>query len=380
MVAADSHDLIRVRGARENNLKDVSLEVPKRRLTVFTGVSGSGKSSLVFGTIAAESQRMINETYSAFVQGFMPTMARPEVDVLEGLTTAILVDQERIGSNPRSTVGTVSDINAKLRILYSRLAEPNLGSPNAYSFNVATISGKGAVTIEKGETKEVERRSFSVNGGMCPHCEGMGTATDIDITQIVDETKSVNDGAITIPGFKVGGWSVRMYSESGLFDPDTPVRDFTPEERHALLHLEGEKVVINGTNITYDGLIPRIQRSFLSKDRDGMQKHIREFVDRAVVFTVCPECRGTRLNAAARSSYLAGKSIAEVCAMQISDLDSWLAEITDAGVQPLVASLRETVRAFVDIGLGYLSLERSSGSLSGERRSGSSSSATWVRR
>lgn len=365
MVAADSHDLIRVRGARENNLKDVSLEVPKRRLTVFTGVSGSGKSSLVFGTIAAESQRMINETYSAFVQGFMPTMARPEVDVLEGLTTAILVDQERIGSNPRSTVGTVSDINAKLRILYSRLAEPNLGSPNAYSFNVATISGKGAVTIEKGETKEVERRSFSVNGGMCPHCEGMGTATDIDITQIVDETKSVNDGAITIPGFKVGGWSVRMYSESGLFDPDTPVRDFTPEERHALLHLEGEKVVINGTNITYDGLIPRIQRSFLSKDRDGMQKHIREFVDRAVVFTVCPECRGTRLNAAARSSYLAGKSIAEVCAMQISDLDSWLAEITDAGVQPLVASLRETVRAFVDIGLGYLSLERSSGSLSG---------------
>ncbi|WP_453984060.1 ATP-binding cassette domain-containing protein [Brevibacterium casei] len=365
MVAADSHDVIRVRGARENNLKDVSLEVPKRRLTVFTGVSGSGKSSLVFGTIAAESQRMINETYSAFVQGFMPTMARPEVDVLEGLTTAILVDQERIGSNPRSTVGTVSDINAKLRILYSRLAELNLGSPNAYSFNVATISGKGAVTIEKGETKEVERRSFSVNGGMCPHCEGMGTATDIDITQIVDETKSVNDGAITIPGFKVGGWSVRMYSESGLFDPDTPVSDFTPEERRALLHLEGEKVVINGTNITYDGLIPRIQRSFLSKDRDGMQKHIREFVDRAVVFTVCPECRGTRLNAAARSSYLAGKSIAEVCAMQISDLDSWLAEITDVGVQPLVASLRETVRAFVDIGLGYLSLERSSGSLSG---------------
>lgn len=365
MVAADSHDLIRVQGARENNLKDVSLEVPKRRLTVFTGVSGSGKSSLVFGTIAAESQRMINETYSAFVQGFMPTMARPEVDVLEGLTTAILVDQERIGSNPRSTVGTVSDINAKLRILYSRLAEPNLGSPNAYSFNVATISGKGAVTIEKGDSKEVERRSFSVNGGMCPHCEGMGTATDIDITQIVDERKSVNGGAITIPGFKVGGWSVRMYSESGLFDPDKPVQDFTPEERRALLHLEGKKVVINGTNITYDGLIPRIQRSFLSKDRDGMQKHIREFVDRAVVFTVCPECRGTRLNAAARSSYLAGKSIAEVCAMQISDLDSWLAEITDAGVQPLVASLRETVRAFVDIGLGYLSLERSSGSLSG---------------
>ena len=362
---ADSHDLIQVRGARENNLKDVSVDVPKRRLTVFTGVSGSGKSSLVFGTIAAESQRMINETYSAFVQGFMPTMARPDVDVLSGLTTAILVDQERIGSNPRSTVGTVSDINAKLRILYSRLAEPNLGSPNAYSFNVATISGKGAVTIEKGETKEVERRTFTVNGGMCPHCEGMGTATDIDISEIVDESKSINDGAITIPGFKVGGWSVRFYSESGLFDPDKPVGEFTESERHALLHLEGEKIVINGTNMTYDGLIPRINRSFLSKDRDGMQKHIREFVDRAVVFTVCPECQGTRLNAAARSSLLAGKSIAEVCAMEISDLSTWLDEIDDPTVVPLLDSLRETVQAFVDIGLGYLSLERSSGSLSG---------------
>lgn len=363
--AADSHDLIRVRGARENNLRDVSVDLPKRRLTVFTGVSGSGKSSLVFGTIAAESQRMINETYSAFVQGFMPQMARPDVDVLEGLTTAILDDQERIGANPRSTVGTVSDINAKLRILYSRLAAPNLGSPNAYSFNVATISGKGAVTTVKGDVKEVERREFSVNGGMCPHCEGMGTATDIDVTQIVDESKSINEGAITVPGFKVGGWSVRFYAESGFFDPDVPVGEFTAAQRRALLDLEGEKIVVSGTNLTYDGLIPKIRKSFLSKDRDGMQKHIREFVDRAVVFTECPECHGTRLNAAARSSLLAGKSIAEVCAMEISDLTAWLDEIDDPGVAPLVASLKETVQAFVDIGLGYLSLERSSGSLSG---------------
>ncbi len=363
--AADSHDLIRVRGARENNLRDVSVDLPKRRLTVFTGVSGSGKSSLVFGTIAAESQRMINETYSAFVQGFMPQMARPDVDVLENLTTAILVDQERIGANPRSTVGTVSDINAKLRILYSRLAEPNLVSPNAYSFNVATISGKGAVTTVKGDAKEVERREFSVNGGMCPHCEGMGTATDIDVAQIVDESKSINEGAITVPGFKVGGWSVRFYAESGFFDPDVPVAEFTAAQRRALLDLEGEKIVVSGTNLTYDGLIPKIRKSFLSKDRDGMQKHIREFVDRAVVFTECPECHGTRLNAAARSSLLAGKSIAEVCAMEISDLTAWLDEIDDPGVAPLVTSLKETVQAFVDIGLGYLSLERSSGSLSG---------------
>lgn len=362
---ADNHDLICVRGGRENNLKNVDLDLPKRRLTVFTGVSGSGKSSLVFSTIAAESQRMINESYSAFVQGFMPTMSRPDVDVLEGLTTAIIVDQERIGANPRSTVGTVTDINAKLRILYSRLAEPNLGSTNAYSFNVATISGKGAVTIDKGDSKEVERRTFNVNGGMCPHCEGMGTATDIDVDQIVDRSKSLNEGAITIPGFKVGGWSVRFYSESGFFDPDKPVAEFTPEEMDKLLNVQGEKIVISGTNMTYDGLIPRIQRSFLSKDRDSMQKHVRAFVDRAVVYTTCPECEGTRLNPAARSSYLAGKSIAEVVAMQVSDLPDWLALITDTGVSPLVESLQETIAAFVDIGLGYLSLDRASGSLSG---------------
>ncbi|WP_259356762.1 excinuclease ABC subunit UvrA [Brevibacterium sediminis] len=365
MHSADSHDLIRVSGARENNLKNVSVEIPKRRLTVFTGVSGSGKSSLVFHTIAAESQRMINETYSAFVQGFMPAMARPEVDVLEGLTTAIIVDQERIGANPRSTVGTVSDINAKLRTLFARLAEPNLGSTNAYSFNVATLSGKGAVTIDKGEGKQVERKAFSVNGGMCPHCEGMGTATDISIAEVVDESKSLNDGAITVPGYKPGGWSVRMFSESGYFDPDKPVADFDEKERHYLLYAEGEKVRINGTNITFDGLIPRIQRSFLSKDRDSMQKHIREFVDRAVVFTTCPECAGTRLNGAARSSLIAGKSIADVCALQISDITGWLDQIEPGAASALLDSLRADVRAFNDIGLGYLSLDRSAGSLSG---------------
>ena len=365
MHAADSHDLIRVSGARENNLKNVSVDLPKRRLTVFTGVSGSGKSSLVFDTIAAESQRMINETYSAFVQGFMPAMARPEVDVLEGLTTAVLVDQERIGANPRSTVGTVSDINAKLRTLFARLAEPNLGSTNAYSFNVATISGKGAVSIAKGEGTQVERRTFSVNGGMCPNCEGMGTATDIDLGEVIDESRSLNDGAITIPGYKPGGWSVRMFSESGFFDPDKPVADYSETERHHLLHADGEKIRINGTNFTFDGLLPRIRRSFLSKDREAMQKHVREFVDRAVVYTVCPECDGTRLNAAARSSLVAGRSIAEVCAMQISDIDDWLAEIEAPTASALIRSLRADARAFTDIGLGYLSLDRSAGSLSG---------------
>ncbi|MDN6602896.1 excinuclease ABC subunit UvrA [Brevibacterium sp.] len=363
--SADSHELIRVQGARENNLRDIGVDIPKRRLTVFTGVSGSGKSSLVFSTIAAESQRLINETYSAFVQGFMPAMARPEVDVLEGLTTAIIVDQERIGANPRSTVGTVSDINAKLRTLFSRRAEPNLGSTNAYSFNVATISGKGAVTIDKGVDKQVGRRTFSVNGGMCPRCEGMGTATDIDIAEVVDESKSLDEGAITIPGYKPGGWNVRFYSDSGYFDPDKAIADYTDEERHYLLRAEGEKIVIKGTNTTFDGLIPRIRRSFLSKDRDAMQKHVREFVDRAVVYTQCPECEGTRLNAAARGSRLAGLSIAEACAMQISDLLDWLVQVDSGGVRPLVRSLAADVQAFVDIGLGYLSLDRSAGSLSG---------------
>ncbi|MDN6748547.1 MAG: excinuclease ABC subunit UvrA, partial [Brevibacterium sp.] len=288
-----------------------------------------------------------------------------EVDGLEGLTTAIIVDQERIGANPRSTVGTVSDINAKLRTLFSRRAEPNLGSTNAYSFNVATISGKGAVTIDKGVDKQVGRRTFSVNGGMCPRCEGMGTATDIDIAEVVDESKSLDEGAITIPGYKPGGWNVRFYSDSGYFDPDKAIADYTDEERHYLLRAEGEKIVIKGTNMTFDGLIPRIRRSFLSKDRDAMQKHVREFVDRAVVYTQCPECEGTRLNAAARGSRLAGLSIAEACAMQISDLLDWLVQVDSGGVRPLVRSLAADVQAFVDIGLGYLSLDRSAGSLSG---------------
>ncbi|MDT4996444.1 MAG: hypothetical protein QOD45_512, partial [Pseudonocardiales bacterium] len=294
--AADSHDLIRVQGARVNNLKDVTVEIPKRRLTVFTGISGSGKSSLVFGTIAAESQRLINETYSAFVQGFMPSLARPDVDVLEGLTTAIIVDQERMGANPRSTVGTATDANAMLRILFSRLGTPHIGPPTAFSFNVASISGAGAVSIERGGTTTKERRSFSITGGMCPRCEGMGSVTDLDLTQLFDEGKSLTEGAITVPGYTGGGWNSRLYAESGFFDADKPIRNYTSMELHDFLHHEPTRMKIAGINMTYEGLIPRIQKSMLAKDREGMQPHIREFVDRAVTFTVCPECDGTRLN------------------------------------------------------------------------------------
>ena len=306
--AADSHELIRVHGARENNLKDISVEIPKRRLTVFTGVSGSGKSSLVFGTIAAESQRLINETYSAFVQGFMPTLARPEVDVLEGLTTAIIVDQQRMGADPRSTVGTATDANAMLRILFSRLGQPHIGSPKAFSFNVASISGAGAVTLERGGKTVKERRSFSITGGMCPRCEGRGTVTDIDLAQLYDDSKSLNEGAITIPGYTRGGWNSRLYSESGFFDPDKPIRKFTKKELHDFLHHEPVRMKIAGINMTYEGLIPRIQKSMLSKDKEAMQPHIRAFVDRAVTFTTCPECGGTRLSEAARSSKITGST------------------------------------------------------------------------
>ncbi|AEW99462.1 ATP-binding cassette domain-containing protein [Streptantibioticus cattleyicolor] len=362
---ADSHDLIRVRGAREHNLKDVSVALPKRRLTVFTGVSGSGKSSLVFGTIAAESQRMINETYSAFVQGFMPTLARPDVDVLDGLTTAIIVDQERIGANSRSTVGTVTDVNAMLRILFSRLGQPHIGSPKAFSFNVPSVSGAGAVTFERGGKTVKERREFSVTGGMCPRCEGMGTASDIDLTQLFDDTKALNEGALAIPGYKAGGWNHRLYSESGLFDPDKPIRDFTERERHDFLHREPVRMKIAGINMTYEGLIPRIQKSMLSKDREAMQPHVREFVDRAVTFTTCPDCAGTRLNEAARSSKIDGISIADACAMQISDLAAWVRGLDEASVAPLLDALRQTLDSFVEIGLGYLSLDRPSGTLSG---------------
>jgi len=359
--AADSHDLIRVQGARENNLKNVSVELPKRRLTVFTGVSGSGKSSLVFGTIAAESQRMINETYSAFVQGFMPSLARPDVDVLEGLTTAIIVDQERMGANARSTVGTVTDANAMLRILFSRLGQPHLGSPQAFSFNIPSVTGAGAITVG-GKT---EKREFSQLGGMCPRCEGMGAVSDIDLGQLFDDSKSLAEGAITIPGYTADGWSVRMFSESGFFPADKPIREFTDAERHDFLYREPVKVKINGINLTYEGLVPRVQKSMLSKDIDAMQPHIRAFVERAVTFTACPECGGTRLSEGARSSKIAGISIADACAMQITDLSDWVRSLDEPSVTPLLRNLQHLLDSFVEIGLGYLSLDRPSGTLSG---------------
>ncbi|MDV3220594.1 excinuclease ABC subunit UvrA [Intrasporangium sp.] len=365
LLPADSHDLIRVHGARENNLKDVSVEIPKRRLSVFTGVSGSGKSSLVFDTIAAESQRLINETYSAFVQGFMPTLARPDVDVLDGLTTAIIVDQERMGANARSTVGTATDANAMLRILFSRLGQPHIGSPQAFSFNVASISGAGAVTIERGESSVKERRSFSITGGMCPRCEGMGAVTDFDLTALYDDSKSLNEGALTIPGYTMDGWYGRIYRGCGFFDPDKPIRKYTKRELHDLLHKEPTKIKVEGINLTYEGLIPKIQKSMLSKDVDTLQPHIRAFVERAVTFTTCPECEGTRLSAPARSSKIRGKSIADVCAMQISDAAEWVRQLDEPSVAPLLAGLQHLFDSFAEIGLGYLSLDRPSGTLSG---------------
>ncbi len=361
---ADRHDLIRVQGARVNNLKDVSVEIPKRRLTVFTGVSGSGKSSLVFGTIAAESQRMINETYSAFVQGFMPTLGRPEVDLLDGLTTAIIVDQERMGANARSTVGTATDANAMLRILFSRLGQPHIGSPQAFSFNVASAHGAGAVTVERGSSKAV-RQSFSITGGMCPRCEGMGTVTDFDLSQLYDDSKSLNEGALTIPGYSMDGWYGRIFSGCGFFDPDKPIRQFTKKELHDLLYKEPTKIKVDNINLTYEGLIPKIQKSFLSKDKEALQPHIRAFVERAMTFTACPDCGGTRLNEAARSSKVKGINIADACAMQISDLARWMGGLDEPSVAPLLAALRHTLESFVEIGLGYLSLDRPSGTLSG---------------
>ncbi|WP_411732226.1 ATP-binding cassette domain-containing protein [Paeniglutamicibacter sp.] len=363
--AADSHEVIRVRGARVNNLKDISVEIPKRRLTVFTGVSGSGKSSLVFGTIAAESQRMINETYSAFVQGFMPTLARPEVDTLEGLTTAILVDQERLGSNPRSTVGTVTDANAMLRIVFSRLAQPHIGSPQAYSFNVPSVSGAGAVTIEKGGKKIKERRSFSITGGMCPECEGRGKVNDFDLTALFDAEKSLAEGALTVPGYSMDGWYGRIFSGSGYFDMDKKLGAFSTQELDDLLYREPTKIKVEGINLTYEGLIPKMQKSFLAKDVEAMQPHIRAFVERAITFTNCPECDGTRLAAHARNSTIDGKSIADACSMQISDLAAWVRSLHEPSVAPLLEALGDTLDSFVDIGLGYLSLERPSGTLSG---------------
>ena len=361
----DSHDLIRVQGARVNNLKDISVVIPKRRLTVFTGVSGSGKSSLVFDTIAAELQRMINETYSAFVQGFMPTLARPDVDVLDGLTTAIIVDQERMGANVRSTVGTATDANAMLRILFSRLGQPHIGSPQAFSFNVPSVQGTGAATVDRGAGKAVSR-TFSITGGMCPRCEGTGRVNDVDLAELYDDTKSIAEGAITIPGYKVDSWwTVGIYTASGFLDPDKPIRDYTEQELHDFLYKEPTKVKVNGVNLTYEGLIPKIQKSMLSKDIDSLQPHIRAFVERAATFTACPECGGTRLSEPARSSRIGGTNIADACAMQISDLADWVRGLDEPSVAPLLGGLRLTLESFVEIGLGYLSLDRPSGTLSG---------------
>ncbi len=362
---ADSHDVIRVHGARVNNLRDVSIEIPKRRLTVFTGVSGSGKSSLVFGTIAAESQRLINETYSAFVQGFMPSQARPDVDVLEGLTTAILVDQSRLGADPRSTVGTVTDANAMLRILFSRLGDPHIGSSQAFSFNVASISGAGAVEVEKNGVTVKERRSFAITGGMCPTCEGKGQINDIDLTELYDENLSLDDGPFKIPGYSMDGWMGRIFKGSGFFDPAKPIKKYTKKQLADLLYKEPTKVKVEGINLTYEGLIPKLRKSMLSKDIDSLQPHVRAFVERAVTFGTCPDCAGTRLSAAARSSKINGISIADACAMQITDLAEWVKEVDDPSVAPLLESLRQTLDSFVEIGLGYLSLSRPSGTLSG---------------
>ncbi len=363
---ADRHDRIRVQGARENNLKNVSVELPKRRLTVFTGVSGSGKSSLVFDTIAAESRRMIDETYSAFVQGFMPTLARPDVDVLDGLTTAIIVDQERIGANVRSTVGTATDANAMLRILFSRLGQPHIGSPNAFSFNLATVRASGTIVVEKGPNKgEAKVETFSRAGGMCPRCEGIGAISDFDLTQLYDETKSINEGALTIPNYSIDGWYGRIFSGCGFFDPDKPIRDFTKKELQALLYKEATRIKVDGINVTYEGLIPRIQKSMLSKDPDAMQPHIRAFVERAVTFSTCPECEGTRLNATARSSKIRGISIADACAMEARELAEWVRGLDDPSVGPLVNALQQLLDGFVTIGMGYLSLDRAAGTLSG---------------
>ncbi|MER5258766.1 excinuclease ABC subunit UvrA [Streptomyces sp. NPDC002855] len=365
--AADSHDLIRVHGARVNNLKDVSIEIPKRRLTVFTGVSGSGKSSLVFSTIAAESQRMINETYSAFLQGFMPTLARPEVDVLDGLTTAIIVDHQRMGADPRSTVGTATDANAMLRILFSRLGKPHIGPPSAYSFNTASVRASGGITVERGDAKtKTVKATFNRTGGMCTRCEGRGSVSDIDLTQLYDDSKSLSEGAFTIPGWKSDSqWTVQVYAQSGFVDPDKPIRKYTKKELRDFLYGEPVKVKVNGVNLTYEGLIPKIQKSFLAKDKEAMQPHIRAFVERAVTFTTCPECDGTRLSEGARTSKIKRISIADACAMEIRDLAEWVRGLKEASVAPLLTALQQTLDSFVEIGLGYLSLDRAAGTLSG---------------
>jgi excinuclease ABC A subunit len=363
--AADGHDLIRVEGARVNNLKDISVELPKRRLTAFTGVSGSGKSSLVFGTIAAESQRLINETYSAFLQGLMPTVARPEVDVLDGITTAIIVDQERMGSDPRSTVGTATDANAMLRILFSRIGRPQIGPPSAFAFNIASVSASGGITIQRGDKTETKAATYSRSGGMCERCEGRGAVTDFDLSALFDEDKSLNDGALSIPGYSMDGWYGRIFRGCGFFDPDKPIKRFNKKERHALLYKEPTKIKVEGINLTYQGLIPQIQKSFLAKDPEAMQPHIRAFVDRAITFQTCPECDGTRLSELARSSKIKRRNIAELCQMEIRDVADWIRELKEPSVAPLLETLQQTLDSFAEIGLGYLSLDRPSGTLSG---------------
>ncbi|WP_454043922.1 ATP-binding cassette domain-containing protein [Cellulosimicrobium sp. Marseille-Q8652] len=361
--AADTHDVIRVQGARENNLKDVSLEIPKRRLTVFTGVSGSGKSSLVFDTIAAESQRMINETYSAFLQGFMPSLERPDVDLLEGLTTAIVVDQERLGANPRSTVGTVTDANAILRVLFSRFSEPQVGPPTAFSFNIPARKASGVMTSATGEKTIVREAIY--HGGMCPRCEGRGSVSDLDLTEIYDDSKSLLDGAIKVPGYTADGWMVRAFAESGFYPPDRPIREFTEQQLADFLYKEPTKIKAMGINVTYEGLVSKIQKSMFAKDVDSLQPHVRAFVERAATFATCPECGGTRLSESARSATIRGVNIADLCAMQITDLAAWIRDLDDPGMAPVVKALGDNLASFVELGLGYLSLDRPSGTLSG---------------
>ena len=362
---ADSHDLIRVQGARENNLKNISVSIPKRRLTAFTGVSGSGKSSLVFSTIAAESQRMINETYSAFLQGFMPTLARPDVDLLDGLTTAIIVDQERMGANARSTVGTATDANAMLRILFSRLGQPYLGPPSAFSFNTATVKASGALTVDRGDRSRAVKATFERIGGMCPRCEGMGRVSDFDLNELYDDSLSLSQGALRVPGYSMDGWYGRIFGGSGFFDMDKPIAKYSKRELHDLLYKEPTKIKAEGINLTYEGLIPKIEKTMLAKDREAMQPHVRAFVDRVITFSTCPDCEGTRLGPGARNSKIKGQSIADVCTMQISDLAQWVSDIDEPSIQPLLVGLRDTLESFVQIGLGYLSLDRPAGTLSG---------------
>ena len=355
-------EYIRIVGASDNNLKNVSIDIPKRQLTVFTGVSGSGKSSLVFDTVAAESQRLINETYPGFVQGFMQSLARPDVEHLEGLTAAIIVGQEPLAANTRSTFGTVTDITGMLRVLFSRIAEPHVGGPGAYSFNVPSVSAQGAMSVNDGK-KTVTK--FERTGGMCPHCDGTGRVSDIDLSAVVDENLSINDGAILLPGLKVGSWSWKAYAESGFYPADKPVKDFTDEEKHKLYYVEDEKVKTNGINVTYNGLVPRMKGSLLAKDPETLQKSLREYVERAVTFIACPECGGTRLAEHARTSVINGKSIADISDVELPEVLTWLDEVHDERVAPLVDVLSSSLHTAIDIGLGYLTLSRPSGTLSG---------------